>query len=68
MHGALSTQKLELNAIQLRGSIGGNKRAVRVLFSIGCPGPGSSWGNLAILPASKERSEPKPHILFYSIL
>ena len=26
----------------------------------GCPGPGSSWGDLATLPASKEAVSPSP--------
>ena len=32
-----------------------------------CPGPGSSWGNLAVPPASKEAESPSTLFLFCSV-
>ena len=43
----------------------GTQGAVRALFSISCHGPGSSKGNIATLPASKEAVSPSR--LFHSI-
>ena len=34
---------------------------------MGCPGPGDSWGDLAILPASKEAESPS-RITIYQII
>ena len=54
----ICTQKLDLHAIQLRGGTTSFEyhKSLQALVFIGwcCPGPGSSWGNLAVLPASKE--------------
>ena len=53
----ICTQKLDLHAIQLRGSTTSFEyhKSLLALVFIGCccPGPGSCWGNLAVLPASK---------------
>ena len=67
MHGALSTQKLDLHAIQLKGCIGGNLRSCQgsVPFLVAL-GPENSLGHQAIFTCKQRSSEPKPHILFYS--
>ena len=63
----ISTKKLDLHAIQLRGGATENNKSCQVsVFSFVCPGPGDSWGNLTVLPASKDAESPSP--LFYSIL
>ena len=33
-----------------------------------CPGPGSSWGDLAVPPPSKEGESPSNNVLFQSLI
>ena len=67
MQGALCTQKLDIARRLVKGKFRAKTiRAVRSLFLPECPGPGSGWGNLTALPASKDAVSPS-HI-FCSVL
>ena len=68
MHGALSTQKLELHAIQLWGCIRGNLRSCQgSVPSAIAPGPGVTWATeLLYLQAKKQWTQATYSIPFHS--
>ena len=60
--------KLDLHANQLGKYRAGISGLMALLFWLaGCPGPGSSWGDLTVPPPSKEGESPSNLVLLVRI-
>ena len=69
MHGALSTQELELHAIQFWGGAAENKGQSGPCFQMAAPGPGVSGGTqLLYLQAKTQWAQAVYSVLFCSVI